>query len=106
MMKIYDIIIDEMQLATNTSNCGDITIENWDRKSFRLEEYVRFRILLRKQSLENREDTFEDVTACYSIKVKVLNGAQIKDNSICFRNVQVMYSRLVKIEFKDEKALS
>ena len=97
-----------MQLATNTSNCGDITIENWDRKSFRLEEYVRFRILLRKQSSENREDTFEDVTACYSIKVKVLNGAQRtnKDNFICFRNVQVMYSRLAKIEFKDEKALS
>lgn len=105
-MKIYDIILDEMLLGTCTYNCGDITIENWDRKSFRLEEYVSFRILLRKQSPENGEDSFGDVTAYYSIEAKNLNGMQTKDSTICFRNVQVTYSRVADVQFKGEKALS
>lgn len=104
-MKIYDIILDEMQLGTNTSNCGDITVGNWDKKSFCLSDCVRFRILLKKQSTEEKEDTFEDVTVCYSIKAKSLNGIQTKDNSICFRNVQVTYSRVAEIQFKGEEVL-
>lgn len=46
MMKIYHIMLDEMQLGTNIYNCGDIMIENWDKKSLCLNDYVRFRILL------------------------------------------------------------
>lgn len=106
MMETYDITLDKMQSGTNIHNCGDIIVENWNKKSFRLDEYVRFHILLRRQSPENGEDTFENVTACYCIKAKVLNGIQTKDSSIYFRNVQVTYSRLAKVQFNGEKVLS
>ena len=106
MMQIYDIILDEMQLGVNTYNCGDITVENWNKKSFCLNDYVRFRILLKRQSTEEEENTFEDVTACYSIKAKVLNGIQTQENSICFRNVQVTYSSVADVQFKGEEVLS
>ncbi len=105
MMKIYDIMLDEMQLGKNTYNCGDIIIENWDRKSFCLNDYVRFRILLKRQLTEEEGNAFEDVTACYSIKVRD-SGTQIKDNSLCFKNIQVTYSRLANVQSKGEKALS
>lgn len=91
-MKIYDIKIDEMQIGANIYNCGDITIENLDEKSFCLKDYVRFCIMLKKQSTEEEEKAYEDVTTCYSIRAKVLNGIQTKDNSICFKNVQVTFS--------------
>ena len=102
----YDIILDKMQLGTNTSDCGDITIENWDKKSFCLNDYVRFRILLKRQSTEEEGNAFENVTAYYSITARSLNGTQTKDNSICFRNVQVTYSRLADVQFKGEEVLS
>lgn len=104
-MKIYDIILDEMPLGTNTANCGDITIENWDKKSFTLNSYIRFRILLRIQSTEGGVDTFEDITAYYSIEARNLNGTQTQNNSICFRNVQVTYSRLTSVQFIREEIL-
>lgn len=105
MMKIYDITLNEMQFGTHTSNCGDITIENWDKKSFCLDDYIRFCIFLRRQSSENGEDTFEDVTACYSIKARD-SGTRTSDNSICFKDVQVTYSRLANVQFKGEEVLS
>ncbi|WP_296261971.1 hypothetical protein [uncultured Phocaeicola sp.] len=105
-MMEYDIILDKMQLGTNTSDCGDITIENWDKKSFCLNDYVKFHILLKRQSTEEEKDTSVDVTAYYSITARSLNGTQTKDNSICFRNVQVTYSRLADVQFKGEEVLS
>lgn len=105
MMKIYDIMLDEMQLGENTYNCGDIIIENWDKKSFCLNDYVRFRILLKRQSMEEEENMVEDVAACYSIKARD-SGTQTTDNSICFKDVQVTYSRLANVQFKGEKVLS
>ena len=106
MMKTYDILLAEKHLGTHSYNCGDITVENWDKKSFKLDDYVKFRILLKKQSTEKGKDELEDLTSCYNIKAKVLGGKPTTTTSIRFENVQVTYSRLADIRFKSEEVHS
>lgn len=96
MKIVYEIEIAEFVLGRNVHNAGNITV-NWDRRSFRLNDYVEFHIVL-VVTTDDGEETRRDVTNEYILSVPDIQGHPNSDDTqITFNGVNVTYTKKTQI---------